>query len=404
MALQSALRFNLGAALLSLGQVDEAVEQFEQTRRAAGPGHYAGAMAIYCLADTAYLRGRLPAAEVYCREALDDLARTAPRGLPPIAGALQIALGRVYLEWDRLDEAEALLARGVRAMALTGEAAVVALGWQGLAQIHALRGQAERALEDVARARAVDVAVGGVLGPAVWWPLGRMDPTLAERALRWARGVTLPRVATPLPGMVILDADYAAHTQAARIRIAAARRGDRLTDELVYLRRQGEEAHRRGWTDYEITLGILQSLAHAARGEEVAGLAALRGALALAEPGGYVRRFLDHGAPLARLLYRCVERGDMVAYASRLLAALPDPPPQPAVQGEGRPVEALSARELEILSLIAAGLSNQEIALRLNITPGTVKVHAHRLYGKLGASGRTAAVARGRALGLLGGR
>jgi LuxR family maltose regulon positive regulatory protein len=64
-------------------------------------------------------------------------------------------------------------------------------------------------------------------------------------------------------------------------------------------------------------------------------------------------------------------------------------------------VEPLSEREIEVLRLVAEGLSNREIALRLFLSPNTVRVHTHNIYGKLGVSSRTQAVARGRALGLL---
>ena len=64
-------------------------------------------------------------------------------------------------------------------------------------------------------------------------------------------------------------------------------------------------------------------------------------------------------------------------------------------------LERPTPRELEVLALLAQGLSNQEIAERLVLTVGTVKWYLHHLYGKLGVGGRTAALARARALGLL---
>jgi LuxR family maltose regulon positive regulatory protein len=64
-------------------------------------------------------------------------------------------------------------------------------------------------------------------------------------------------------------------------------------------------------------------------------------------------------------------------------------------------VDLLSERELEVLCLLAAGLSNQEIAQQLLLSVGTVKVRTHSIYGKLGVDSRTKAVARARELGLL---
>jgi LuxR family maltose regulon positive regulatory protein len=406
-SLQSALWFNLGAALLDLGQVGEALPALEAAGQAGGPGHYAGAMAIYCLAEVAHLRGRLPQAETYCRAALGRLVPDAAGRVPPIAGALQIALGRVYLEWDRLAEAEALLAQGARAMAATGEVALMVLGLQGLAWIHALQGEAERVVADLAQAnavagaagRALVPAAGRALAPSLWWRLGQNDPALAEQARRWASEVVLPTTLVPPPGLFPLNDDYAAYVLAVRLRIAGAGRGDRLEAEAAFLVRQYAEAARQGWVDQQLTLRLLQARLYQARGEQAAALSALDDALALAAPGGYLRTFLDEGAPLARLLYRRLEDGSPGPDAARLLARLAAVA-SPATP-DGGLIEALSLRERQVLALIADGLSNQEIALHLHLTVGTVKVHAHRIYAKLGVSGRMAALSRARALGLL---
>jgi DNA-binding NarL/FixJ family response regulator len=63
--------------------------------------------------------------------------------------------------------------------------------------------------------------------------------------------------------------------------------------------------------------------------------------------------------------------------------------------------EPLSPRELEVLSLLAEGLTNKEIADRLIISPGTVKRHTVNIYNKLGVNNRTQAASRGRAMGLV---
>ena len=96
----------------------------------------------------------------------------------------------------------------------------------------------------------------------------------------------------------------------------------------------------------------------------------------------------------------------MSDYASRLLAALE---PGSAETVAAHPssaipqplVEPLSARELEVLRLIAAGLSNREIAVRLVVSLSTVKGHTANIYSKLAVNSRTQAVAAARALGLL---
>ena len=93
-------------------------------------------------------------------------------------------------------------------------------------------------------------------------------------------------------------------------------------------------------------------------------------------------------------------------YARRLLAAFPVAEPEQAVPPRTRAssdemVEPLSERELEVLELIAEGLTNREIASRLFLSLNTVKAHTRNIYGKLGVRSRTQAVARARTLGIL---
>jgi LuxR family maltose regulon positive regulatory protein len=119
--------------------------------------------------------------------------------------------------------------------------------------------------------------------------------------------------------------------------------------------------------------------------------------LALAEPEGYVRIFVDEGVPMRDLLRHAVARGIGGGYAQRLLSAS-DERAQSTAGPAGFTVaglaEPLTPREVEILRLIAAGMRNQEIADRLVISLSTVKRHIANTYGKLGVNHRTEAVAR----------
>ena len=135
-------------------------------------------------------------------------------------------------------------------------------------------------------------------------------------------------------------------------------------------------------------------------------MTALERALSLAAPRGYIRIFVDEGPPMARLLYKAVTRGIAPEYACRLLAAFPVAEPEQAALIETQVsnaalVEPLSKRELEVLQLIAEGLTNPEIADRLFLSLNTVKAHTRNIYGKLGVHNRTSAVVTARALGTL---
>jgi len=120
----------------------------------------------------------------------------------------------------------------------------------------------------------------------------------------------------------------------------------------------------------------------------------------MAEPGGFIRLFVDEGAPMARLLTEAAARGIMPDYVGHLLDAF-GAEPRPCEDTTHASHELLTERELEVLQLVAQGLSNQEIGKRLFLALDSVKGHNRRIYGKLQVQSRTEAIARARELGLL---
>jgi LuxR family maltose regulon positive regulatory protein len=132
---------------------------------------------------------------------------------------------------------------------------------------------------------------------------------------------------------------------------------------------------------------------------------------------GYIRLFVDEGAPLQALLgeFRAwlshqptsEQNQKLARYVHKLVDSFGAKPgiASASLERSKRPnlVEPLSARELEVLQLVAAGLSNTQIATRLIVTTGTVKTHINHLFGKLAVQSRTQAVVRARELGLLTG-
>jgi LuxR family maltose regulon positive regulatory protein len=145
----------------------------------------------------------------------------------------------------------------------------------------------------------------------------------------------------------------------------------------------------------------LQALLEDARGERGAAVEALRQAVALAEPGGVIRVFIDLGPKMAALLHQLAALRANPGFVGRLLDAFPvEQGPAPVSRQAGL-IEPLSERELEVLALLAKRLSNKEIARELSISPMTVKRHTVNIYQKLLVGGRREAVARGIALGIL---
>ena len=298
-----------------------------------------------------------------------------------------IGLARIFYEWNDLDAAEQY-------------------GQQSLPLARQYVGTVDRsAICEVFLAR-LKLARGDAAGAAAML-------AETEQSVRQNNFVhRMPEVAAAqvLTLLQLGDVAAAAHlAQAHDLPLTRARvhlaQGDPAAALAVlepYRRRVAEKA----WADEELKALVLLAVAVDAHGERARAVELLDQALALAEPGGFIRTFVDEGAPMARLLREALSRGVRPEYVRRLLAAFPvddagrAASPATSVAGS-RLAEPLSSRELEVLALIAKGLTNQEIAARLYLSLHTVKAHARSIYAKLGVSSRTQAVARGRALGYL---
>jgi LuxR family maltose regulon positive regulatory protein len=173
---------------------------------------------------------------------------------------------------------------------------------------------------------------------------------------------------------------------------------------LDKLRLQMEE---KGWEDELLKVKIVQVLALTMHGNKDKGMQLLSEILALTEPQGFIRLFIDEGPQMMQLLSEAAARGIMPDYTGRLLKAFEADKEKNLEKSTGHDapgeslIEPLSERELEVLKLIAQGLSNQEISERLFLALSTVKGHNLRIFGKLQVQRRTEAVARARELGLV---
>ena len=225
----------------------------------------------------------------------------------------------------------------------------------------------------------------------------------ADNAARWANDAGLSLAALPAD---LADFTLLEMTSMTRARLAIAQEQARAALPLLeHLLTLAAKAHR---TTSFLELLLIQAQAYEAIGQREQALALLKQALKHAEPEGYMRLFLDEGAPIVKLLLNLRETSpEQQAYMRLLLAASIEhettrPNDKKVHPQPSQPlVDPLSERELEVLQLIAAGASNEEIAERLVIAIGTVKRHVSNILGKLTVSSRTQAVARAQAIGLL---
>jgi len=151
-----------------------------------------------------------------------------------------------------------------------------------------------------------------------------------------------------------------------------------------------------------IEISIMMAFAHETTGEIQSGVKVLQRALLLAEQEGYFRIFVDEGEPMQTLLRHVAAEGTASTYVQRLLAAYDSSTPDTAIAQTDQSglIEPLSDREIEILRLIAAGMTNQEIAAQLVVSISTIKTHINRTYRKLDVHSRTQALVKINQLGI----
>ncbi len=177
------------------------------------------------------------------------------------------------------------------------------------------------------------------------------------------------------------------------------------SEALAVVEPQRQQAEAKKMAGRLLLVMAVQSVVLFAQGEKVHAVQVLTEALALAEPGGYIRLFVDEGDVMAELLSAAAAQGIRLDYVNKLLAVfkgeMKEERPAAPVPGSSFLIESLSQRELEILKLIAQGLSNREIGERLFLALDTIKGHNRKIFDKLQVQSRTEAIARARELGLL---
>jgi LuxR family transcriptional regulator, maltose regulon positive regulatory protein len=327
---------------------------------------------------------RLPLAAESYRRVL-QLAGDPPQ---PIACEACLGLARITYQWNDLDAAQQHGQRFVQLTRQMGSVDSFASYDVVLARLKLARGDVAGAVAALAKAEAFVRQNNFEF---------RMPDVAAAQVLTLLHQGNLA-AAAHLAEMHDLPVSLA------RVHLAE---GD-TSAALATLEPVRRQAEAKGWEDERLRIMVLQALALHAHGEKDEAAQLLGEALALAGRGGFVRIFVDEGLPMARLLSEVAARGIMPHCTAKLLAAFEAEerkseeesylPPSRLAQPLTEP---LSQRELEVLQLVAQGLSNREICERLFLALDTVKGHNRRIFGKLSVQRRTEAVEKARSLNIL---
>jgi LuxR family maltose regulon positive regulatory protein len=217
-----------------------------------------------------------------------------------------------------------------------------------------------------------------------------------EAAQRWAQTNELT-----------IDGDFEFHRDIEYLSLVRVLIAQQRFDEAYALARHIHEiALESRKRHMELETLVLQALICNATDGKDQALVLLEEALTIAQPEGYIRIFVDDGPPMARLLYDALSEGIAPDYVQKILAAFPESEPEKDAVAQSSPltsefIEPLSDRELEVLQLVADGLSRPEIANKLVLSLNTIKTHTRNIYSKLGVNNQMQAVGKARALGIL---
>jgi LuxR family maltose regulon positive regulatory protein len=406
----------LGFMLRMNGDLAAAERAFAEAidiSQAAGHSHVV--MLVLCeLAALLILQGKLHRGLGICRDVLArarDYEKERGQRLP-VAGHAFIRMSTILREWNELDAAAQCARDGLAWCKQWGQADGMLEGHIHLSRVLQAGGDwdgSHSAMQEATQvARHVSPwfeSYAAARQARLWLVQGDV-----QAATRWAQTNDL-RPDDSVSFQYAFDYFVLARLLIIQGRGQDGSAIDKALDLVVTLLNLAETA---GANSYVIEALILQALALQARGDDDRALSPLERALVLAEPEGFVRVFAEEGAPMGRLLRMAVAQGIALDYAGRLLKVLESETKELQERGtigasslssaadpSSYLAESLTEREIQVLRLISAGLSNQEIAQELYVSINTIKTHARNAYGKLDVRNRTQAVNRAKELGIL---
>lgn len=418
---RNVVQYNLGFTHLLAGQIRPAIYFLQQARADAQRlrNLYTATSSATDLATAYIAQGRLrDAAKLYEEEIAAGLARNY--GQPfPLTGFAYAGLGEILYERNLLPAAAENLAQAIQLGEALAEVSMVFNGLTPLGLIEAAQGDYAAAETLWQRAESLAQQMGDAT---------RAMYVATCRIRAWLHRYVHTRQAADLTPAV----QWAERYQTARPKLSTYQACFcELTLAWVeFAQNQLEQAHTRlaalsaaaasaDWHNNLIKILALQALVMDAQGKLTSALDTLQSAFALATPEGFVRSFVEYGAPMRQLLQHAAAANIAPVYVTQLLAAFPpnatpslpatsreplNPTPQapsPELQDASlQLIEGLNERERQILRMMAVRRSNQQIADELYLSINTVKWHARNIYSKLGVSNRGEAVDRARELAI----
>jgi LuxR family transcriptional regulator, maltose regulon positive regulatory protein len=376
---------NLGVAYWHMGRMEDAERVLVEAREAGEAiGNTYGVMTAIILQGRVHaVRGQLHQAKAVFEYAIER------GGMIPINALAHLDLCALFYEWNDLPESENHLLSAIELSQRGQNEEFLVSCWMMMSCLCVAQGNTPEAGQALEKAQEL---VGKGKIPAL--TADRVEVALAWLALAQNDLASTRRLTDKLKD------DVDAHSFYRFIGLTKAHlllADNKREETREYLDRLYQKTVENGWQYGLIAVQISQALA--ADTLETAQNY-LADALRLAEPEGFIRVFVDVGKGIVPLLQEAGKRKIAPEYVKRILAEAGEKPNKLGA-GYGSLIEPLSEREVEVLKLVAAGLSNREIAGKLFISVGTAKTHIHHLCGKLGVRNRTEAAMRARELGLV---
>ncbi|UCD98122.1 MAG: tetratricopeptide repeat protein [Chloroflexota bacterium] len=404
--------FILASSYLAQGKNEQGVQILERiARESERAGNVMIAGLVLCeLGDESQKYGRLHEAHRLYQQAL-NLATSEYGQRLPVAGKALIGLGDLAREWNDFESAERYLTDGIK---LAEQWSVLGTfeGYLNLVMLRDSQGRKQEAdqvfsqLRDIAYqfdASEIDDYVVDMY--AARRNIGYGD---LESVQKWAeeharQTIPIKQETSAVEDILRSRLRKYENTILARLYIAQGKCEDaaRLLEQSLAEAKEANRVH------LAIDAEILRALAFQKITKSEKSLEAITHALTLAEPGGYMRIFLDHGDQMVALLKDAFQQVDspvIRSYIKRLLEAYQtviDKSHPTFIAREKLDSEPLSDRELEVLHLLTSSMSSTEMAGELSVSVNTLRSHLKSIYAKLGVHSRYEAIAQAKDSGLI---